>query len=150
MISPNTNPKKNIYLADDDDDDRSMFAEALFEIDSSIQLTQVEDGKKLMDILYISPDKLPDVIVLDINMPRKNGFECLEEIRGHNGHLKDLSIIMFSTSNDPNTIAKAYELGATFYAIKPNSFKDLKLLISNILQINWLSPEMNNMRFQLL
>lgn len=143
------NFERNIYLADDDDDDRSMFAEALSEIDQSIRLTQAEDGKQLMDILKSPSNPIPEVIILDINMPRKNGFECLEEIRNHNGNLKNLNVIMFSTSNDPRTIVKAFELGASFYAVKPNSFKDLKALIHDILHMDWFLQAQENRKFQL-
>lgn len=149
MTLQKQNYQRNIYLADDDDDDRLMFAEALSEIDNSVQLTQAEDGKALMDILSVPSSPIPEVIILDINMPRKNGFECLEEIRNHQGNLKDLNVIMFSTSNDPRTIVKAFELGASFYAVKPNSFQELKTLIHDILHMDWVMPKQENRKFQL-
>lgn len=144
MILPNQkNTPKNIYLADDDIDDREMFAEILLELDSSVILTQAEDGKQLMNILQVLPNRLPDVIFLDLNMPKQDGFECLKEIRNHNGHLKNLNIVIFTTSSDPNDMAKAFELGANFYVVKPNTFDGLRSLVSDVLQIDWFSPVLN-------
>lgn len=131
-----TSPKR-IFLADDDADDRSLFAEALHKIDSLAILTQAEDGKALMDKLYISQNPLPDVIILDINMPKLNGFDCLEKIRSDTGNLKNAAVIILSTCNSPITIEKAKKLGATFYAVKPNSFIGLNTLIKDIIQIDW-------------
>lgn len=138
MTLKSNNPQRNIYLADDDDDDRTMFSEALHEIDSTVVLTQTKDGKQLMEILSDDPDPLPEVIILDINMPKVDGFECLEQIK-QNANLKKLPVIMLSTSTDPDTIDKALELGATAYAVKPSSFDGLKSLIKNVLQMDWLS-----------
>lgn len=148
----NTHPysPKCIFLADDDQDDRAIFAEALLDIDSSVLLTQAEDGKQLMDILHTPPDPLPDVIFLDINMPKLNGFECLEEIRSQEGDLKKINVIVFSTCNSLTSIEKAYELGATFYAVKPNTYDDLKSFIKKVLCIDWTSPEQIQRDFRLI
>ena len=150
MTLQNTRVQKNIYLADDDDDDRVMFAEALFEIDSTAILTQAQDGQQLMDILYKQPNPLPDIIFMDINMPKQDGFKCLEEIRNQCGNLKELFVIILSTSSDPLVIDKAFNLGATFYAVKPSTFDDLKSLIKDVLQIDWPSLEKSNLKFRLI
>jgi len=152
MVLQNQNPQKHIYLADDDSDDRSMFAEVLLELDNSIVLTEAQNGQELMDILNTDSYPLPEVIFLDINMPIKNGFECLKEIRDNRGGLQKISIVMFTTSSDPSTMAKAFELGANFYAIKPNTFNGLRSLASDILKIDWISPKFNikNISAQLL
>lgn len=136
------NSQRNIYLADDDDDDRTMFSEALYEVDSSVVLTQAEDGKQLLEILNDNPVPLPEIIVLDINMPKVDGFQCLEQIK-QDEILKKLPIVMLSTSSDPDTIDKALELGATAYAVKPSSFDGLKTLIKNVLQMDWNSIQHN-------
>jgi CheY-like chemotaxis protein len=150
MTLQNTRVQKNIYLADDDDDDRVMFAEALFEIDSTAILTQALDGQQLMDILYKQPNPLPDIIFMDINMPKRDGLKCLEEIRNQHGNLKELFIIILSTSSDPLVIDKAFNLGATFYAVKPSTFDDLKSFIKEVLQIDWFSIEKSNLKFRLI
>ena len=70
----------NILLADDDADDCFFFEKALREIPMATQLTTVNDGERLMDHLSKNMEQLPDVLFLDLNMPRKSGFECLTEI----------------------------------------------------------------------
>jgi len=71
----------NILLADDDIDDCIFFKEALEEFTIPSNLTTVNDGEQLMQILTDETNQLPNILFLDINMPRKNGFECLSEIK---------------------------------------------------------------------
>src|ERR1017187_4447154 len=89
-------PPLNIIFADDDIDDRSFFEKALKELPISTNLTTVNDGEQLMKYLADNSEQLPDVLFIDLNMPRKNGFECIVEIR-ENEKLKDLSVVIFST-----------------------------------------------------
>ncbi len=132
-IKGNLNPLK-ILLADDDKDDRLFFSMALKEITIPTKLTTVVDGEKLMDYLSENTDQLPDVIFLDINMPRKNGIECLTEIK-QNKKLKDLPLIMFSTSNSRDKIGMVFKNGADVYIHKPSDFSQLKQVISHALPI---------------
>jgi CheY-like chemotaxis protein len=94
----------------------------------------VNNGERLMDYLSKNQEQLPDVLFLDLNMPRKSGFECLTEIV-ENIKLKDLPVVMFSTSYtlDPNyeqsMIDVLYKLGAQDYIRKPGDFTKLKELI---------------------
>lgn len=132
--------QRYIYLADDDSDDRDLFVEAMMEVDPGIIIRQAEDGIDLMDkLLTLSKAELPEYIFIDINMPRKSGFECLEEIRNHKGNLKELNVIVFSTSNARETIQRAMEMGATFYAVKPSTYEKLKSLMENILHMDLVS-----------
>lgn len=131
---------KHIFLADDDSDDRQVFSEALQEVDESAVLVEAEDGAKLMQILQVPPRPLPDLVFLDINMPRQNGFQCLSEIRQHKDQLKDLKVIMFTTSNNRNNIETAYQLGASLYAVKPNSYSSFKTMLKTILERDWSVP----------
>lgn len=139
-----------IYLADDDEDDRELFVEALREVDPSVILTQAEDGMQLMHILSTISDPIPEILFLDINMPGKSGLECLEEIRKKEGIAKEINIIILSTSNDPANIEKALELGANFYAVKPNSFDVLKTFLAAVLEIDWQLTEHCKKKFRLL
>jgi len=149
MAFKNYNIQRYIYLADDDADDRDMFADAMIEIHTDVILKQAEDGIYLLDSLVtLSNAELPEFIFLDINMPRKSGFECLEEIRKHE-NLKELNVIMFSTSNDPATIQKAFQMGATFYAVKPTSYTKLKSLLEEILSMTIVSRMQENRKFLL-
>jgi CheY-like chemotaxis protein len=124
----------NILLADDDADDCFFFEKALREISIATQLTIVNDGERLMDYLSKNSEQLPDVIFLDLNMPRKSGFECLTEIM-ENSKLKDLYVVMFSTSYtldrnyEQSMIDVLFRMGAQDYIRKPGDFTKLKELI---------------------
>jgi CheY-like chemotaxis protein len=126
--------KLNILLADDDTDDCTFFKEALEDLKLSAHLTIVHDGEELMQLLEHEKKSLPDVLFLDINMPRKNGFECLSEIR-HDKKLKDLPVVMFSTSNSIDKISAIFKIGAHVYIHKPGDFAQLKEVISHALPI---------------
>jgi CheY-like chemotaxis protein len=106
MAFENYNPQRFIYQADDDSDDREFFADALLEIDPNVTLRQAPDGMHLMDdLLTLSGPELPEFIFLDINMPGKTGLECLQEIRKSEGTLKEVNIVVLSTSSDPEISA---------------------------------------------
>lgn len=145
------NSKRLIYLADDDSDDREFFADALLEIKPDVILKQAHDGMHLMDsLLALSGPELPEFIFLDINMPRKSGLECLAEIRNSEGTLKEVSILMLSTSSDPENIKRASELGATFYAVKPSCFERLKSLLEEVLSRNLVGTVQEKKKFFLV
>jgi len=132
------NLKKYIFLADDDADDCVLFEDALREVCSETMLTTASDGIELMDYLDENVPPSPDVIFLDLNMPRKNGFECLAELKAVH-KLKNIPIIIFSTSSDKEYVDKVYSQGADFYLRKPESFPMLKSAIARVLSINWQS-----------
>ncbi|PBJ14401.1 response regulator [Flavobacterium sp. ACN6] len=123
----------NLLLADDDEDDCDFFKEALDEIPIETDLAMVHDGVQLMDYLKKIKFKLPDVLFLDLNMPRKNGLECLAEIK-NDEKLKELPIIIFSTSLDSEIVNNLYKKGASFYIRKPGDFSKLKRVIENALR----------------
>jgi DNA-binding NarL/FixJ family response regulator len=83
---------------------------------------------------------LPDVLFLDLNMPLKNGMECLDEIR-RDKKLKDLPVVIFSTSAHPGTVNRMYESGAHLYIRKPNDFNSLRKVIRLVLNRDWIHPE---------
>ncbi len=87
----------NILLAEDDVDDRFFFKKALDLVPIATQLTIVNDGEQLMEYLADNLENLPDILFLDISMPRKTGIECLAEIQ-ENELLKNVPIAMLSTS----------------------------------------------------
>jgi CheY-like chemotaxis protein len=151
MAFENYNSKRFIYMADDDSDDREFFADALSEIDLDVILKQEHDGMHLMDsLLTLSESELPDFIFLDINMPGKTGLECLQEIRNLSGGLKEVNIVMLSTSSDPENIRRASELGATFYAVKPSCFERLKSLLEEVLSMDLVGAGEGNKKFLLV
>ncbi len=121
MISKNI----NVLLADDDKDDCMLFREALEELELPTKLTTVSDGEQLMNLLNQTSEQFYNVLFLDLNMPRKNGFTCLEEIKC-NPKLKSLPVIIFSTSYDLAIADKLYKSGAQHYICKPVDFLQLK------------------------
>jgi len=126
----------HIILADDDDDDRLFFKDAIEEVKVKTVVTMVNDGVELMDYLLHPETHLPNLVFLDLNMPRKSGMECLKEIRS-NHKLKDLSIAIYSTSGLENDIEETFINGANIYIKKPNDFKILKSMLDKVITINW-------------
>lgn len=124
-----------IFLAEDDEDDREFFEDALKHLNIETELTISRDGQELMSSLDDKVPPVPYAIFLDLNMPRKNGFECLEEIK-QNDKLKEIPIIIFSTSDDEGAIHKTYTLGANFYIRKPRSFELLIKAIHTVLTVD--------------
>lgn len=112
-----------ILLADDDHDDTFLFQEALDQVPVESQLSVAENGVDLLQILKDSSSK-PDIIFLDMNMPVKNGLECLGEIRGTAGY-EQVPIVILSTSVAQYLWESAYRNGANLYIQKPTSFNGL-------------------------
>lgn len=123
---------KTILLAEDDADDRMFFEDVLKEVSAETNLLVADDGVELMSVLDESVPPPPDLIFLDLNMPRKNGFECLREIR-QTDKLKAIPVIIFSTSDSLEAINTTYSLGANFYMRKPRTFDMLKKAIETVL-----------------
>lgn len=135
-MNKNGSTATRILLAEDDEDDFILVREALEEFKELISLDWVKDGEELLDALKMNVAELPDIIFLDINMPKKNGFECLTEIRQHED-LKKLPVIIFSTSNDPALVSWMYNAGANLYLNKPTDFNGLKEKIQKAIATNW-------------
>lgn len=124
----------NILLADDDMDDCNFFKDALETIPMNTDLTIVYDGEELMNYLDENSLHLPHVLFLDVNMPRKNGFECLSEIK-KNKKLHNLPVVIFSTSKDQDKINILFRDGANVYVRKPGSFNQLVQVIHHALPL---------------
>ena len=124
----------NILLADDDTDDCIFFKEALEDMKKSIQLTTVHDGEQLMHLLINNENELPHVLFLDLNMPRKNGFECLLEIK-LNEKLKQLPVIIFSTSFEQDVVNQLYLNDALYFIRKPSEFTQFKKIIQQTIEL---------------
>jgi CheY-like chemotaxis protein len=123
---------RHILLADDDPDDRMLFQDILDELPLSTQLTTVFNGEQLMQLLNDANKQLPDVLFLDLNMPRKNGFDCLLEIK-RSPKLKLLPVIIISTSYMSEVASVLNKSGAQYYFRKPNSYTQLKKFIHHAL-----------------
>jgi CheY-like chemotaxis protein len=127
---------KNIFLVEDDADDRMFFEDALREVSIPAQLTLSNNGVELMsNLAVLKTYPPPDVIFLDLNMTLKNGHECLKEIR-ESPKMKDIPIVIFSTSGNKNTVDETYEQGANYYIRKPSSFALLVKAIETVLALD--------------
>jgi len=120
-----------ILMADDDPDDRQMTREAFEECHLANDLRFVEDGVELLDYLlrrgkYTDPatSPFPGLLLLDLNMPRKDGREALQEIKRH-AQLKHLRVVVLTTSKSEEDIYKAYDMSASSYITKPVTFAAL-------------------------
>jgi CheY-like chemotaxis protein len=125
----------NIFYSDDDVDDQDLFRDALAEVDDSLVLTTASDGNVLLSLLEAPPPR-PRLIFLDLNMPRKNGYEVLKEIR-KSADLRSYPVIIFSTSSDDAAIAATRELGADRFVTKPRTFDGIKKAISMCIATDW-------------
>ena len=115
----------NILLADDDEDDCLFFKEALTDLFIPASVNMVSNGVELMRYLESNLNNLPNVLFMDLNMPRKTGYECLSEIKKHE-KLMHLPVIIFSTSYNAEMADLLYEVGANYYVRKPADFKNYK------------------------
>lgn len=124
----------NILLADDDENDCMLFKDALDDLPVSANLTVVYDGEQLIEELTRRGKKLPDVLFLDLNMPRKNGYASLGEIK-RNTELQALPVIIFSTSSEMEGVKRVFRDAAHFYISKPVDFLQLKKVIYEALTL---------------
>lgn len=140
MPTKKLNRPLSILLADDDKDDVAFFTNALKELPFSTYLTVVQNGEELMHHLSENFGSLPDVLFLDLSMPRKTGFECLSEIK-ESELLKAISIFILSTSYskdiqfEENMKHLLGKIGAQDYIRKPRDFAQLKQCIHDALEI---------------
>ena len=122
-----------IVLAEDDIDEQYFFVEAINELPITARVKVVPDGVKLLDYLLSPLVNQPDIIFLDIMMPRKDGIECLKEIK-QDERLKMIPIVMYSNSVGGDYIMKTYEFGASFFLQKGN-YPELTASIEVLLNI---------------
>ena len=125
-----------ITLADDDEDDRLFFTDAFSELKINTKVNTFNDGVELMNYLNNSESVLPNILFLDLNMPRKNGVECLLEIK-QNERFNDIAIAIYSTSSSEEHIEETFVNGANIYIKKPSDFNTLKKILSEVVTLNW-------------
>jgi len=123
----------NVFLADDDSDDRTFFSDALREIPIQTKISEFNNGVDLMAGLLSNDTEKPDVIFLDLKMPMMDGFECLADIRDLEKYA-DTPVIIYSTSYHPKEITRLNEMGASLYLQKPSSYNQLKTLLHKCLR----------------
>src|SRR5687768_12642291 len=124
-----------ILLVDDDVDDQFIFIDAINEIAPGIECKTVNNGLEAIDHLQMTNPR-PSLIFLDLNMPFMNGFECLVHLKKDN-LLKDIPVIIFTTSDSPREEKLTKELGAQVFLTKTSNFKLLKAKLLDILQTDF-------------
>jgi CheY-like chemotaxis protein len=124
------------FIADDDPDDQELFIKALKEIDDHCHCITAFNGEDALDKLVKDKSQLPDLIFLDLNMPKKNGKQCLKEIK-QNKTIQGIPVIIYSTSAEKKDIEETTQLGAAFFMQKPNRFVELRNALNQIIEHNW-------------
>ncbi len=120
-----------VIIAEDDPDDRLLIRDAIHEASERADIHFVNDGAEMLDYLHhrgrfnlSSSAPLPELILLDLNMPRKGGMEVLEEIK-RDPVLRSIPVVVLTTSRSPEQVSRSYELGGNGYITKPNSYTEL-------------------------
>lgn len=134
VLTDNYTPIK-VLLAEDDEDDQFFFSDALAELPFPTELTIVSNGQDAVEKLT-QADSKPDIIFLDLNMPKMNGKECLKQIRT-NKLYKTTPCIILSTSSAHAEIEETYDAGANLYILKPNEGSNLLKMVNKALKLNW-------------
>lgn len=122
-----------ILLVDDDADDQLFFMDAISAIDQSLHCDVVSNGLEAIKRLSHVPPAHPSIIFLDLNMPKMNGYECLEQLKTSEG-TKGIPVIIFTTTNNPKEAERTRKMGARDFLTKTSDFKKLKMQLGEILQ----------------
>ncbi|HYH14941.1 MAG TPA: response regulator [Flavisolibacter sp.] len=133
----------SILLIDDDYDDCFVFETILKEVSSTVKLTCLNTCETILQSL---DGCQPDLIFLDINMPKIDGFTCLQKIQESATYCR-IPIIMYSSSNSTKEVIKAYGYGATLFFSKPTNYIALKESLKNILIMDWNNPSVIKEQF---
>jgi len=136
----NPTRQKIILMAEDDSDDRLLVTDALAVCELENTIRFVADGEELMDYLlhrgkYLTPESAPrpTFILLDLNMPKKDGRQALAEIRAH-PDLRRLPVVVFTTSRAESDVETVYDLGANSFVVKPVAFDALVKIVAQLAQ----------------
>ena len=124
--------KKKLLLVDDDSDDMELFSEAVGEVDSSVLCHCASDGVEALKKLSEATIETPDLIFLDINMPEMNGWQFLERVK-RNHMLKDIPVIIYSTSSQKSDLLQARTSGALCFVTKPANYGRLKKILEIVI-----------------
>jgi len=126
----------HIILADDDVDDRMFFTDAFDELKINTKVKTFKDGVYLMDFLNKHGKPVPHILFLDLNMPRKCGMTCLQELR-QDKRFDSIAVAIYSTSAAEEDIENTFVQGANVYIKKPSDFKSLKKILATVVALNW-------------
>jgi CheY-like chemotaxis protein len=130
------NHKYSILIVDDDADDREILRDAFMTQDGQRQYVFFENGDALLDYLHKNQEELPSLILMDLNMPGKDGREALKEIKSDQ-KLQHIPTVVFTTSSSQRDKQTSYSLGANCFITKPDTFNKLVELANSISRL-WL------------
>lgn len=137
-----------LFYADDDEDDVFLFQSVLNDINIKHELIVSSNGQELLDHLN-NPPPSPNIVFIDLNMPVKNGFDSLQEIR-EDVKFGKIPIIVLSTSSDDAAIEKAKDLGADMYIVKPTNYGKLKAFLQECINMDWPNFKRGEMKIFLI
>ena len=124
----------NILMVDDDEDEYLFFTEGLEQLDLPHRIIFAKNSQELFNLL--EKNMAFDIIFLDINLPVKDGKECLKEIKSHKKYC-DTPVLMFTVSKNTSDIEEVFGAGAHYYAIKPYSKANYVETLKKIFCLNW-------------
>lgn len=134
---------ERILLVDDDPDDAFLLQSALNELPIPLRLHCIEDCDELLAALTLHR---PDLIFMDMNMPKKNGLECVAALQA-DGVYRKVPIVMYSSSDQPTLVADAYAAGVTLFLRKPANFGILVAALGGLLALDWSRPDLIRTRY---
>jgi CheY-like chemotaxis protein len=124
-----------VLMADDDEDDRLLARDAFQECEVDVDLRFVEDGEELLEYLHgngpWADSPKPSLILLDLNMPRKDGREALATIKAHPA-LRRIPVVVISTSKAEEDVLRSYDLGVSSFISKPVTYESLLALVRTL------------------
>jgi len=128
-------PKSRLILiVDDDEDDRMFVRNALSQVDPDVRIAEAVDGFEALAYLRDSSKTFPDLVLLDLKMPRKDGLETLADVR-EDPTLRHVPVVaMFTTATDPEFVRRAYLAGANAYIGKPSNMASLRDVMSGLVK----------------
>jgi CheY-like chemotaxis protein len=133
------NSKNLIFIVDDDPDDRQIILDAFLENNADIDYVFITSAEELLENLKSADTEFPDLVLLDLNMPGILGLQALKEIRGNKSY-SQIPIIVLTTSTLPRDRKSSYELGASCFLTKPDSYSKLVEIV-NAIVVLWLLPK---------
>jgi CheY-like chemotaxis protein len=128
--------KTTVLLADDDVDDREIFHSAIVDRKNIVLMPNAENGVEVIELLdaVLQDSELPDLIVLDQNMPRMNGKQTLEYLKA-TARYSHIPVIIYSTHNDNELVSDCSKLGASMVTLKPYTYGGYQEMVNNFLKV---------------
>jgi CheY-like chemotaxis protein len=130
------NYQRTFFIVDDDVDDQDLFIEAVNEVDKTINCMSFSSCEEALELMKSRKIDLPDVIFLDLNMPKLNGKQCLVELKKH-ADLRHIPVVIYTTSSEKKDMEETARLGAAHFLTKPNKFEELCRAIEYVASKKW-------------